>query len=74
MDAQETAENNPKETRGRPGKTIRLTLELSLADAHAAHVLAGKRMKQLGEYVSLERIISEAVQAYSKPSNGESAG
>lgn len=73
MDAQETTENNAKETRGRPGKTIRLTLELSQADAQAAHSLAGKKMRQLGEYVSLDRIISEAIQAYSKPSSMEPA-
>ncbi|HVA67212.1 MAG TPA: hypothetical protein VNK24_09870 [Elusimicrobiota bacterium] len=73
MDAQEATENNSKETRGRPGKTIRLVIDLPAADAHAAHSMAGKRMRHLGEYVSLERIVSEAVEAYCKPQGAESA-
>ena len=66
MDTPEMGENTHKESRGRPGKVVRLTVELPMADAQTAHVLAGKRMKQMGEYVSLDRIISEAIQNFGK--------
>jgi hypothetical protein len=66
METSEVQETPQKETRGRPGKVVRLTVELPMADAQTAHVLAGKRMKQLGEYVSLDRIISEAIQSFGK--------
>jgi len=66
METLETPEIPQKETRGRPGKMVRLAVELPMADAQAALFLAGKRMKQLGEYVSLDRIISEAIQSFGK--------
>lgn len=43
-----------------------------MTDAQNAHALAGKRMRQSGEYVSLDRVISEAIQAYAKTLSAES--
>lgn len=73
MDTQETQEITHKETRGRPGKVVRLSVELPMADAQAALGLTGRRMRQLGEYVSLDRVFSEAIQAYAKALNSEAA-
>lgn len=66
MESVETQEIPSKETRGRPGRLVRLTVDLPMADAQAALNLAGKRMKQLGEFVALDRIISEAIQSLAK--------
>ena len=73
METPEASEIPHKDGRGRPGKFIRLNVELPMGDAQAAHGLAGKRMRQLGEYVSLDRIISEAIQAYAKSQSTEAA-
>lgn len=72
MENPEGMENQHKETRGRPAKTIRLSVDLPMTDAQSAHALAGKRMRQSGEYVSLDRVISEAIQAYAKTLSAES--
>lgn len=73
MDSIEGSESQQKETRGRPVKTVRLTLDLPMSDAQTANTLAGKRMRQTGEFVALDRIISEAIQAYAKSFSVESA-
>ena len=73
METSEGPEISHKETRGRPGKVVRLSVELAMADAQSAHALAGKRMRQTGEYVSLDRVFSEAIQAYAKSQNTETA-
>lgn len=73
MESAEGVETSQKETRGRPVKTVRLTLDLPMSDAQTANTLAGKRMRQTGEFVAVERIISEAIQAYSKSFNTETA-
>lgn len=66
MDAQDTQENNQRETRGRPGKLISLTLDLPMAEFQSAHVLLGRRIKQEGRYMTLERIVIDAIQHYAK--------
>lgn len=73
METQETQETTHKETRGRPGKVVRLSVELPMADAQEALNLTGRRMRQLGEFVSLDRVLSEAIQAYAKSLKSEAA-
>ena len=73
MDAQQTQEIPHKEQRGRPGKTVHLSVELPMADAQEALSLTGRRMRQLGEFVSLDRVLSEAIQAYAKALKSEAA-
>jgi len=72
MESAEGSEIQQKETRGRPGKTVRLSVELAMSDAQSANTLAGKRMRQAGEYVSFDRILSEAIQCYVKHFSTES--
>lgn len=73
METVETQEITHKETRGRPGKVVRLSVELPMADAQEALNLTGRRMRQLGEFVSLDRVLSEAIQAYAKSLKSEAA-
>ena len=73
MESLETQEIPHKETRGRPVKVVRLTVELPMADAQEALNLTGRRMRQLGEFVSLDRVLSEAIQAYAKSLKSEAA-
>ncbi len=73
MDTQETQEIPHKEQRGRPGKVVRLSVELPMADAQEALNLTGRRMRHLGEFVSLDWVLSEAIQAYAKSLKSEAA-
>lgn len=51
---------------GRPAKAVAITVNLPVAD-HETLAKAGiKRMRQTGEDVSRDRLISEAIQHYAK--------
>ena len=67
METPETQELGGKEVRGgRPPKTVATTVNLPVAD-HETLAKAGiKKMKQTGEDVSRDRLISEAIQLYAK--------
>ena len=60
-----------KETRGRLSKTISFVCRLPVSDHSALMALTLKRMKQSGEDIPRDVIISEAIQAYNK---NQSAG
>jgi hypothetical protein len=67
METPETQEPGGKETRGgRSPKTMVVTTNLSPADVETLLRVGIKKMKQLGEDVSRDRIISEAIQLYAK--------
>ena len=67
METPETQESGGKEGRGgRPAKTITFTANLSVADMETLIKAGIKKMKQLGEDVPRDRLISEAVQLYAK--------
>ena len=67
METPETQESGGKEGRGgRPAKTITFTANLSVADMETLIKAGIKKMKQLGEDVPRDRLISEAIQLYAK--------
>lgn len=67
MDAQETNEPGGKEVRGgRPPKTVAFTANLSVTDMETLLRAGIKKMKQTGEDVPRDRLISEAIQLYAK--------
>ena len=55
-----------KESRGRQPKTIAFVCRLPVSDHSALLALTLKRMKQAGEDIPRDVIISEAIQAYNK--------
>ncbi len=71
MDQVETQETPAKEGRGRQSKTISFSIQLPMADCVALTHLTLKRMKQLGEDVSRDRVISEAIQCLAKSLSGQ---
>ena len=71
MDGAETPEIPAKEGRGRPGKMIAFSIQLSIPDYVALTHLTLKKMKQLGEDVPRDRVISEAIQCLAKSSTGQ---
>ncbi len=67
METPETQESGGKEARGgRASKTISFTANLSVADMEILIKAGLKKMRQLGEDVSRDRLISEAIQLYAK--------
>lgn len=72
METPETQELGGKEVRGgRPAKTITFTANLSVSDMETLIRAGIKKMKQTGEDIPRDRLISEAIQLYAK---GMSAG
>lgn len=67
METPETQELGAKEGRGgRPPKTILFTGNLSVTDMETLARIGIKKMKQTGEDVPRDRLISEAIQLYAK--------
>lgn len=67
METPETQEPGGKEGRGgRPPKTIAFTGNLSVTDMETLARIGIKKMKQTGEDVPRDRLISEAIQLYAK--------
>jgi len=67
METPETQELGAKEVRGgRPPKTIMLTANLTITDMETLAKASIRKMKQTGEDVSRDRLISEAIQLYAK--------
>lgn len=71
MDALETQESSLKEARGRQPKTIAIACRLPHADLAVLSNLTLKKMKQVGEDVSRDVIISEAIQFYAKSQHSQ---
>lgn len=71
MDPVETQETPAKDGRGRPSKTIGFHIQLPYADCATLNNLTLKKMKQLGEDVPRDRIISEAIQCLAKSLSGQ---
>ena len=66
MDGVETPETGVAVRGGRPAKSVAITVNLPVSD-HETLAKAGiKRMRQTGEDVSRDRLISEAIQHYAK--------
>ena len=51
---------------GRPPKTVAITVYLPVADHDNLAKAGMKRMRQTGEHVTPDRLISEAIQHYAK--------
>ncbi|MBI4061426.1 MAG: hypothetical protein HY403_08360 [Elusimicrobia bacterium] len=67
METPETQEPGGKEGRGgRPPKTVVITVNLSMTDYETLAKAGIKKMKQTGEDVPRDRLISEAIQLYAK--------
>lgn len=71
MEPTETQESSGKEGRFRTGKTYPVTLNLHYADFRNISQLQLVRMRQLGEDVSRDRIVSEALQSLVKAQNAQ---
>ncbi len=71
METLETQEAGGKEGRGgRPPKTVSITVNLPVADHETLAKASIKKMRQTGEDVTRDRLISEAIQHYSKSLSG----
>jgi hypothetical protein len=67
METPETPEPGAKEVRsGRPPKMIVLTANLTITDMETLGKASIRKMKQSGEDVPRDRLISEAIQLYAK--------
>lgn len=66
METVETQEIPAKEGRGRQSKLIAFGIQLPMSDCVTLNGLILKKMKQLGEDVPRDRIISEAIQCLAK--------
>lgn len=66
MDAPETPETPQKDRGGRQPKMIAIMIQLPVADHATVMNLTLKKMKQLGEDVPRDRVISEAIQFFAK--------
>ena len=62
MESPETPEMPQKDGRGRQPKMIPITVMLPVSDHGILMNLTLKRMKQMGEDVPRDRVISEAIQ------------
>ena len=72
MDNTETQETGGKEVRGgRPPKTIAITVNLPVSDHATLMSITLKKMKQTGEDIPRERVISDAIQFYAKSQTGQ---
>lgn len=75
MDHPEATEPQVKEGRGRQGKTIPVTLNLSMTDHGNLSTSQLRMMRRTGEDVTRERVVSEALQSLLKSfSSQESNG
>ncbi len=67
METPETQEAGGKEVRGgRPPKTVAITVNLPVTDHETLAKVSIKKMRQTGEDVTRDRVISEAIQTYAK--------
>jgi len=67
METPETQEFGAREVRGgRPPKTIVVTAHLTITDMENLNKAGIKKMKQTGEDVPRDRLISEAISLYAK--------
>jgi len=66
MDGAETTESGALPRSGRPPKTVAITANLAVADMEILAKAGIKKMKQTGEDVPRDRLLSEAIQAYAK--------
>jgi hypothetical protein len=66
MDGAETTETGAPTRGGRPPKTVAITANLAVADMEILLRAGLKKMKQTGEDVPRDRLLSEAIQAYAK--------
>lgn len=66
MDHPEAPESSAKEGRGRPSKTIPVTLNLNMSDHSNLSTSQLRMMRRTGEDVSRERVVSEALQCLLK--------
>lgn len=71
MESPETPEMPQKDGRGRQPKMIPITVMLPVSDHGILMNLTLKRMKQTGEDVPRDRVISEAIQCLAKSQNSE---
>lgn len=72
MDGVETAEAGTLSRGGRPPKTVAITANLTVADLETLARAGIKRLRQTGEDVPRDRLISEAIHLYAKNvSSGE---
>ena len=71
MESPETPEMPQKDGRGRQPKMIPITVMLPVSDHGILMNLTLKRMKQMGEDVPRDRVISEAIQCLAKTQNSE---
>jgi len=71
METLETQELPQKDRGGRQPKMIPITILLPVADHAILMHLTLKKMKQLGEDVPRDRVVSEAIQAFAKAQNSE---
>ena len=66
MEGVETQEPEALSRGGRPAKTVAITIKLPVADHDNLAKAGMKRMRQTGEDVPRDRLISEAIQHYVK--------
>ncbi len=67
METMETQESGGKEVRGgRPPKTVLFTANLTMNDMETLAKAGVKKMRQTGEDVPRDRLISEAIHLYAK--------
>lgn len=71
METLETTDTSLKEARTRPVKTIAFVCRLPVTDHAVLSNLTLKRMKQLGEDIPRDTIISEAIQFYAKAQHSQ---
>lgn len=71
METPETQELTQKEARGRQPKLIPITVHLGVTDHATLMNLTLKKMKQMGEDVHRDRVISEAIQVLAKSLNSQ---
>jgi hypothetical protein len=70
MDGVEIPEAGAAGRGGRPPKTVSVMVNLTVADHETVAKLGIKKMRQTGEDVTRDRLISEAIQSYAKTLSG----
>lgn len=66
MDGTETPETGGGARGGRPPKTVAIMVNLPVMDHETLAKVSIKKMRQTGEDVTRDRVISEAIQTYAK--------
>ena len=66
MEGVETPESGTQSRGGRPPKTVAITVNLPVADHETLAKASIRKMRQTGEDVPRDRLISEAIQHYAK--------